>query len=311
MIVGAAFLVGVVVMATQAHRPLQRLVRGNWDSRFAIACWLLALGSVILTSTAAVYLLTHAGHGSIETLLDELGRCWATVQHAAAPSMEQTATLSGTALLILLGTRLTWCTLRQNTVRRQRSDKLQFLLSMATNAAGTNSNIRWLDHSEPLAFSVAGRPGVIAVSRGLKQALSPRALGATLEHERAHLRGRHHLLLDIVDAGAAAFPWAPLFRAAPAAIRELVELAADDAAAAFYGAKPVVEALHTLTSAPTVDGGLFMAGTAVSRRLARLGSDAPRKFHARRNLWCAAAALTIPLLPAILGAALVLSVGCM
>jgi hypothetical protein len=31
VIVGAAFLLGALIMATQAHRPLRRLVSGNWD----------------------------------------------------------------------------------------------------------------------------------------------------------------------------------------------------------------------------------------------------------------------------------------
>lgn len=50
-----------------------------------------------------------------------------------------------------------------------------------------------------------------------------------------------------------------------------------------------------------------MADTAVTRRLA---DTTPRRLRARRNLWCAAAALTIPAIPAVLGAGLLLSVGC-
>ncbi len=308
MIIGAALLIGTLIMATQAHRPLQRLVRGNWDPRVVISCWLLALASVVLTSTIAVYLLSHNGHGTLETLLEELGRCWATIEHADTPTLEQAATITGAALLLYLGSRLVLAAAGQIRVRRRRGDNVAFLLAVAGDP-GTG-NIHWLDHPEPVAFSVAGRPGIVAASRGLADILTPAELRATLTHEQAHLNGHHHLLVDIAEAAAAALPWAPLFRAAPAAMRELVELAADDTAATHHGAPTVAHALQALTPAAPPTGGLAMADTAVTRRLARLADSTPRRLHNRRNLWCAAAALTIPLLPALLGAGLLLGIGC-
>jgi hypothetical protein len=47
-----------------------------------------------------------------------------------------------------------------------------------------------------------------------------------LEHERAHPTGRHHLVLSLANALRAVLSCIPLFRQAPAALRELVELAA-------------------------------------------------------------------------------------
>ena len=308
MIVGAAFLLAATLTATQAHRPLGRMVRGNWDPRVGITCWLSALIGVVATGAVAVFMLSHAGHGGFETILNELRRCWAAVGHASAPISERLATVIGAGLMVYLGSRLGVGTVRQIRRRRHRSDLMQSLLWMA--AAPDAGNVRWLDHPEPLAFSVAGRPGLIAATSGLADVLSPAGLRATLAPEQAHLNGRHHLLVDVAEAAATAFPWAPLFRAAPAAMRELVELAADNAAAARHGAHHVADALRTVAAARAPEGGLAMADTAVTRRIARLHSTRPQRLHALRHVWCAAAALTIPLVPTLFSAALLLIVGC-
>ncbi len=166
MVVGVAFLLGALIMCTQAHRPLRRLVGGNRDPRVVIACWLFALAGVVLTSTAAVYLLSHIGHGGFETLLTELGRCWVTVEHADVPLAERIATVTGAALLLYLGSRLTLSAVRQIRVRRKCGDTVRFLLSVIGEPG--DDNIRWIDHPDPVAFSVAGRPGAHHVADALR-----------------------------------------------------------------------------------------------------------------------------------------------
>ncbi|MGW4592714.1 hypothetical protein ACWEKJ_35815 [Amycolatopsis thermoflava] len=63
-----------------------------------------------------------------------------------------------------------------------------------------------------------------------------------LVHERAHLAGRHHQLVALADALRTALPFLPLFRDAPGALRELVELAADVAATRRCGPRGAVGA---------------------------------------------------------------------
>jgi beta-lactamase regulating signal transducer with metallopeptidase domain len=178
----------------------------------------------------------------------------------------------------------------------------------SNRVAGTN--VVWLDHPDPVAFSVAGRPGVIAVSRGARDLLRPVALAAALEHEQAHLRGRHHLLLDVVDASAAAVSVVPLFREAPRAMRELVELAADEAAVHRCGSAAVADALRVLSAAPPAAEGIAMANQAVGRRLAHLAAAPAHRGTARRLLVCSAAALGVASLPAMLGLVLWATVAC-
>ncbi|MEV8326679.1 M56 family metallopeptidase [Kitasatospora sp. NPDC056731] len=51
-----------------------------------------------------------------------------------------------------------------------------------------------------------GRPGRVVVSAGMLSALGPAERAVLLAHERAHLRGRHHLLSAAVDLAAAVHP---------------------------------------------------------------------------------------------------------
>ena len=166
-----------------------------------------------------------------------------------------------------------------------------------------------MDDPRPVAFSIGGRRGLIAASYGLCASLDPVAVSATLAHERAHLRGRHQLLVDTADTLAAAFPWVPLFRAAPPALRELVEAAADRAAVRRHGVDAVRTALTVLSEVPLPHPGLGMGDTAIDRRLDRLAVG--------RGPWavvtfgrCVAAALAVVLMPTVAALALLLSVSC-
>ena len=46
----------------------------------------------------------------------------------------------------------------------------------------------WLDHAHPVAFSLAGHPGVVVASDGLRDRLTDRGVSAVLAHEYASLR---------------------------------------------------------------------------------------------------------------------------
>lgn len=315
MITGGAFLFGTVVMAAWGHRPLRRLLRGDFDPRIVLACWLFAVSSVVLTGILAVVLLALPGHGGLQRLLHELGRCWWDLVHGALPGWERAAAGAGAVILCVVGARVVYVAAVQARGRRRRRQDLEFLFAVAASA-GTGT-VRWLDHPDPVAFSVSGRPGMVVLSDGLRRTLSPAALGATLEHEMAHLRGRHHLILGVVDAVAAALPCVPLFRYARVDIRELVELAADRAAVDRFGASCVAEALRALTDAvppapmaSAAGDALAMADTAVVRRLHRLQNNTPPKLSSSRNFWCAVAAVVVPPLPSAVGLALLVALGC-
>jgi Zn-dependent protease with chaperone function len=98
--------------------------------------------------------------------------------------------------------------------------------------------------ARPVAFSSTCDGGRIVVSSALAEALSPSELRAVLEHERAHLTGRHDLLLRAARLNRACLPALFGARAFDQAVHLLVELAADDAAARVCGAGAVAGALR-------------------------------------------------------------------
>ncbi|UGT70953.1 hypothetical protein LTT66_12780 [Nocardia gipuzkoensis] len=77
-------------------------------------------------------------------------------------------------------------------------------------------------------------------------ALDDEHLAAVMAHERAHLTGRHHVLLALTRALAGVFPRIDLFVTGAAQVARLVEMAADDIAAELHGRQRVREALLAL-----------------------------------------------------------------
>jgi len=92
-----------------------------------------------------------------------------------------------------------------------------------------------------------------------------------LAHERAHQRGRHHLLVALAGSLAAAFPRVRAFRQGHEQVARLAELLADDAAAAVSPRLRVAEALLALAApAPAAAAALGAGGSATGARVRRL-----------------------------------------
>jgi Zn-dependent protease with chaperone function len=97
----------------------------------------------------------------------------------------------------------------------------------------------------PIAFSSTGDGGRIVVTSALAEALTRGELRAVLEHERAHLTGRHDVLLRLARLNRACLPALFGARAFDQAVHLLIELAADDAAARVCGAHALSSALRS------------------------------------------------------------------
>ena len=99
-------------------------------------------------------------------------------------------------------------------------------------------------------------------------ALSAEEVRAVVAHERAHLRGRHHLTLALVLAARRALPC----RLTADAVREvglLLEMIADDVAARRAGPSAVAKALLRLSGGIPA-GALGAGGESAQRRMSRL-----------------------------------------
>lgn len=126
-----------------------------------------------------------------------------------------------------------------------------------------------IESPQRAVYCLATRPATIVVSRGALQVLTPRQIRAVLAHERAHLRGRHAALSTIAHGLAAALPWLPLYASCGSQIPHLLEMRADDRAAAAFGRTTVVGALAALALAPP-PAALGAGGPSVAQRAMRL-----------------------------------------
>lgn len=124
-----------------------------------------------------------------------------------------------------------------------------------------------LEDNGLIAYAIPGRHRRIVVSVGLLRALTGAERRALLAHEAAHLRGRHHLYVQLGRLASAANP---LVRPISRAIDLAVERWADDIAAREIGDRQVVAralagAARLPVTAPT--GALAAAETDVVTRV--------------------------------------------
>src|SRR5580704_14306647 len=168
-----------------------------------------------------------------------------------------------------------------------------------------------VEHSQPVAYCVAGRHPTVILSTGALQALEPAEVSAVLAHERAHLTGRHHRLLALARISSLVFPVLPLMRDADAQVARLVEMHADDAAARTSDPRSLATALVLLATGTSPAPALAASATDSAQRIRRLLRPAEPLAPARRQVLRAAAALLAltPVLLALAPALLALALG--
>src|ERR1022692_2104743 len=142
-----------------------------------------------------------------------------------------------------------------------------------------------LDAPQPIAYCVPGRPATIVLSSGALDVLDPAQLAAVLAHERAHLAGRHHLLITLTRGLGASFPAVPLFTQGPQEVARLAEMCADDAAARHSGRPTLIAALLAMGTGSAVPvAALAAASCAITARLQRLLEPPGRRRRASYGL---------------------------
>jgi Zn-dependent protease with chaperone function len=274
VILAAALLLGTVVVGWWSPWLLGRLAT-RIDPRTAIAWWLLTAVGVVGGTIASALLLALPGHGPADAVLRVLHDCWAAVDHDELPALDPIAgTIAGLVLAVAAGRlTLTWLgrRRRRNLVHRRHLTALQLSGTRDTKPVP----ILWLPDERPIAYSLGGRRSLVVASDGLAARLTERELGAVLAHERAHVRGRHHLLISCSEVLGRTLRFVPLMRELPAATQLLVELAADQAAAAQCGREPLRSALRSIRAVAGPRRALAMAGGDTAIRLSRLDSGSP------------------------------------
>ena len=156
------------------------------------------------------------------------------------------------------------------------------------------SGLRILDVKQPLAYCLPGVRSRVVVSEGTLKTLSDSEIAAILTHERAHLRARHDLVLEMFTAVHAAFPRFVRSANALNAVRLLIELLADDAAVRAAGPTPLARALVACAAGRTPSGALAAGGPTTVLRVRRLGGRPNSRALAACAYLAAAAVLVLP-----------------
>ncbi|MCA1673136.1 MAG: M56 family metallopeptidase, partial [Actinobacteria bacterium] len=310
MSVAACLLFYSFAVAVLGPRLLVRLTRAGAAPRLGVAAWLVAIGSVVASWAVAAAFLAN-----------ELVRAWTrpgdTVISACFAMLRQVAVgrygllvqigllvltaLATLALAVLLGR------LGRSLVRARASTHQHARLARLAGRHLDGVEAVVLDAPERAAYCVAGRPNTIVVTSAALDALDQRHLDAVLCHERAHLAGRHHLILAVLCGLAAILPRFELFTTGAAEVARLLEMCADDTAARAHGARTVLGALLALSgAAPTPTDALGATGIGVLARATRLAAP-PRpvdRIRMRLSLTAVSVLLVVgPVLTVLLTAA--------
>jgi Zn-dependent protease with chaperone function len=309
MIPALAVFGSAIVMAWFLPLPLGRLGRDGVSPRLGIAAWLTAIASVLALALAALGLLARSAVSGWPTFARTVcesvttGVCPPAVYRSAAYELGLAAVaFAGGITLIVLGCRYGRSLRRTSVSTREHAEAARIV---GHRGAGDAAFV--LDASRPAVYCLPGRPPTIVVTTGALAVLEPGQLTAVLAHERAHLAGRHHLLLAVTRSLAAVAPFVPIFARGSAEVARLAEMRADDAAArggGEQGRRTLLAALLAMaagvTAAPVPASWLPATGGVVAARVRRLASP-----PAPGRLACYGLALAVLTLGAALAAVLV------
>lgn len=205
------------------------------------------------------------------------------------------------AITLVIGVRLITAVLQVAIATRRRRAHHRMLVDLldmphdsAPQLCRRAGDLRILDVKQPLAYCLPGVRSRVVVSEGTLNTLSDSEIAAILTHERAHLRARHDLVLEMFTAVHAAFPRFVRSASALDAVRLLIELLADDAAVRAAGPTPLARALVACASGRTPAGALAAGGPTAVLRVRRLGGRPNSLVLAVTAYLAAAAVLVVP-----------------
>ena len=297
-----AALTAVLLWSTAGPRALRAFQeRRGASARAMLALWTLTTVAWLLA--CAVLLATLATRVMGPGVKAFVAACVDLFQ-----AVQQNGAESGVAVAGLLGAlglaRLGWTAVRRGRDRRAWTREHGRALASVGDRRVLHLNRVWLlEDPEPAAYCLPGRRFGIVVTRGALDRLTGPELRAVLAHERAHLNGRHHLLVTWTRVLDTAFPGVPLLRAAAREVPELVEWVADDHAAREAGPHALAHALGIMAGSRGPEPALSVTGACPVRRVSR--QVRPARVTAGPGAYVLAALVVIlPLVLTVLATAL-------
>ena len=293
-----------VAVAWWAPALLARLTAGGVSARLGLAAWLTAMASVLAAAAVALQFLARSAVDGWDRLAQVV--CRSVSGQACTATGYQGAALEFALAVIAIVAGLTAAALAWRYGRSvQRAQRLTRAHADVARITGRrlpgDDRAVVLDAAQPVAYCLPGRPATIVVSSGALTLLDERQLGAVLAHERAHLAGRHHLVIALTRGLAAALPAVPLFARGAGHVARLAEMCADDAAARRSGRGALLSALLAMATGAAVPAhALGASACAVTARLHRLVDYPGPARRARYGLTLAAVTILLALVPVLL-----------
>jgi Zn-dependent protease with chaperone function len=246
----ALILAAYALALSVAVPPLLR--RAAWVDRaprLAIATWqalsVAVVGSLALAGLAwALPIAGLKGKG----LGELLAACAMALREQYSTAIGATVGFGGALLAVLVVTRCLWC-LGATGARMTRERNAHRRVLDMIGRPDPERGIVILDSARAAVYCMPGLHRRTVVTTAALHALSNDELTAVLAHEHAHLAERHDLALAFSLALSIAFARLPPFRIAAAETARLVELRADDVAAARTHRLTVAGALLSVVSA--------------------------------------------------------------
>lgn len=241
LVIAGLILAAIMVACVAPHL----LTAGRWQPRYprlALAMWHLTLFLVIACLLAATVIA-----GAL-----------AAFGAAAGDGGVAPVSIVGWVLLLGLGGAIVSFAAGSEGAFDDASDVLRALQAVGHEEtwAADGSRILTFEEETPFACVIPGATPTLILTTGLRTLLTDARLRAVIEHERAHLRYRHHLAMGIARLYAGVLPRTRTARALLRTTRLLVELIADDAAARRAGAVHLANAL-TLVGETTGDAAML------------------------------------------------------
>ncbi|SHF28565.1 M56 family metallopeptidase [Streptoalloteichus hindustanus] len=256
---------GTTTLALAATPALSRLRVLRAVPGVGLVAWLGTSAAVVGASLFAGPLTLLPGHGP------EGVRAWASCllhcqhpmpHHHLAVALPVLVSLTVAVRLVVVTASL--ARRRSEAVRRHRA---------ATDLLGRldeRSGALVVDHPTPVGYCLPGRPRRIVLSSAAVATLDEPQLAAVVAHERAHLDGRHHLLVAVAAVLAGALPGLPLLRTTRDQVELLVERAADESAGRRHGRRVLAGALLRMAAGLVPDAS---PGTAPDTALSATGAN--------------------------------------
>jgi len=262
-------LVFAIAMATMGVAGLRRAKWTEHAPGLGIVAWQTLSGSVLVA-------LLLAGL-SVSVPATEMGGSLADLWHACAAAIRALYATAGGAVLHGAGATATAALAMRAAymlvselvgARRAREHHLMRLRLAARRQDGIGALI--VDYPSAAAYCLPGRASTIVLTSAALAALGDGELAAVLAHERAHLRGRHHLVLGVASAMARALPFLPGLRTAKTEQARLLEMVADDKAAACEPRVTIARALVHLAEGVVPTSVFGAADVAAVARVHRM-----------------------------------------